>query len=382
MKIPKEQLLNRSYYSNALMWNPQLPGRSNYGNHYDNPNDIPAGLELQEDGSVICRMYAPTAKSVTVGQVLNERVALTKGEDGVWTGVIKFPLPGMKGVTWEIDGVDAVNPYATIGFGWGRICNYIDVPCPEQDYLMIRDVPHGTITREWYFSTTTNAWESCIIYLPPQYMAEPERRFPILYLQHGGSQNETSWVYEAKLNFTMDNLIADGKAVPFVVVMNNGMVQVQNDKGEWYVESDAFSDLLLKDCMPFIEKKYRVLTDRWNRAVGGLSMGSGQASALFMAHPELFATAGLFTGFRAGGRGSTIGYDLTQLVSVEEFNARTRLFYFGAGLDEPSNENVRAADAFFNEKGVKHVAGLFPGEHEWHAWRALFHDFAQRAFQD
>ncbi len=385
MHINEELLQDRSMLSNALMWNRQLPGRSRPEAHYA-PPDVPVGVEVLDDGSCVCRFYAPNAKRLTVRFILGEPVEMTKDADGVWTGCLSFEFPGLKVIVFNVDGTDALNPYAPIGYGYGRPMNYVDIPCEEQDYLRIKDVPHGVVVRDWYRSETTGGWESCLVYLPPMYDEDPERRFPVLYLQHGGSQNENGWVYEAKANFIADNLFAEGKAEPCIIVMNNGMVQMPDGKGGLTVDTDALEPLLVKDCVPFIDAKYRTRACAWERAYAGLSMGSLQGSQIVLKNPDVFATAGLFTGFplKEYPDGPRIRYDQSFLKALDDpdtFNSRTRLFYLAVGRNEPSYKIVKDTSEELTRRGINNEFHAFPGEHEWHAWRGCLHDFLQRTFR-
>ena len=385
MNISREQLEDRSILSNSVMWNRQLWGRSKNEPVFAKA-DIPPAIEVTESGEVICRFFAPDAETVSCGFILGEQTELVKGDDGVWTGKLSFDFPGLKVITWRVNGVEVMNPYAPIGYGYGRPMNYVDIPCSEQDYLMIKDVPHGTVVRDWYRSSTTGEWESCLVYLPPEYFAEDGRRYPVLYLQHGGSQNENGWVYEAKANFIADNLIAEGKMEPMIIVMNNGMVQIRQEDGSWQVDTDALESLLVNDCVPFIDGKYRTKADPWERAYAGLSMGSLQGIVIFTRHQDVFASAGLFTGFPMrqleGAPKLRFDFGVGKVFDdAEKFNAGSRLFYLAVGANEPSVAIVKDTSAVLTEKGIDHVYMDFPGEHEWHVWRACLHDYMQRLFK-
>lgn len=381
MLIPKEMLENRAYTSDSVAFNAQLPGYAAPGPHSSNTSQkIPPAIEIQPDGSAICRFYAPKAERVSVGHILGEQVPLTRDENGIWSGVLTSEFPGMKVIVWEVDGVQVLNPYAPIGYGYGRPVNFIDIPCPEQDYLMLKDVPHGTITREYYRSSVTGEYESCLVYLPPDFRRNTDKRYPVLYLQHGGSQNENVWVYEAKINFIMDNLLAEGKAVPFIIVMNNGMVQVKKEDGSWEYDSDQLQQLLIQDCIPYIDQQYPTLTDAWNRAFAGLSMGSLQGGRFFFERRDVIASAGLFTGYRYPDPGHPQPY-LHALDDPEGFNSSSRLFFIAVGADEVSYEKVREESERCTEKGIRHIFRAYPGGHEWHVWRAAAHDFFQLLFR-
>lgn len=386
MNIPEYLLKNRAYTSHLAAFNPQMPGRSKLS--LAEPADIiPPAVEVQADGSVICRFYAPAAQSVTIGLVRESaRTPLTKGEGGVWEGVLTLSFPGINPIVWLVDGVEVLNPYAPIEYSYGHPVNFVDVPCVEQSYLALRDVPHGSLVRDYYKSATTGETESCMVYLPPCYFENTDRRYPVLYLQHGAIANETAWVNDGRINFMMDNLLADGEAEPFIIVMNNGTVQVRDANGVWQDNYHALQPLLIDDCIPFIDRKYRTLADRWNRAIAGLSMGSMQAGRIFMERMDLFASAGLFTGYKFNPTSTIHRGEKQEYVKVlddaEKFNRETRLFFLAVGADEPSVVKVEGEHNDCIEKGIDHFYKAYPGEHEWHVWRAACHDFCRMAFKD
>ena len=165
------------------------------------------------------------------------------------------------------------------------------------DFYQIKDVPHGSVRREYFYSSVTGEWESCTVYTPAAYEEETDKTFPVLYLQHGHGENETGWTTAGKLQFILDNLIAEGKAVPFAVVMCNGMVQTVTEDGRRIVDFMLLEPQLLTDVIPFVEKKFRIGGSRERRAMAGLSMGSLQTSIIGFTHPEYFCALGVFSGF-------------------------------------------------------------------------------------
>ena len=225
MNIPEEFLKNQTFDSRAIGFNRQLlPSMINGGKH----GDTNIGYKVMADGKVWVSLYGPTAKEVKAGPPEN-LVSLTLEEDGMWTGTIQYADPGLKQLIFYVDGVRVVNPLAPIAYGWGYGINYIEVPDLDQDFILIKDVPHGTVSQEYFFSEITGEYECCYIYTPPKYRDDLETKYPVLYLQHGGGENEACWTHMGKCNFVMDNLLAEGKAVPFIIVMNNAMMQVAND---------------------------------------------------------------------------------------------------------------------------------------------------------
>ena len=379
MNISELFLNNQVFDSRAIGFNRQLiPGMINGGVH----GESNIGYRVMPDGRVWVSLYGPTAREVTAGPPENQ-VSLEKQDDGMWTGTVPYADPGLKQLIFHVDGVRVVNPLAPIGYGWGYGINYIEVPDPAQDYLLIRDVPHGTVSQEYFFSSVTGETECCYVYTPPGYRDEPEKRYPVLYLQHGGGENEACWTHLGKVNFIMDNLLAEGKAVPFLIVMNNAMIQINTD-GHPHVDITRFNDMLLRDCIPFIEARYRAISDKRSRAVAGLSMGSLLAGEIIMAHYDVFGSAGLFTGYTypaIPGLRRDQSEQLRALDDAETFNREVEPFFGAIGDREVSLPLFERERAYCKEKGIRYIQNIYPGEHEWRVWRAAFHDYAQLVFR-
>ena len=278
---------------------------------------------------------------------------------------------------------------APIGFGASRPINYADIPQPEEDFYLCKDVPHGSVVQEYYYSATTGTMKSCLVYTPAGYMKETSGEYPVLYLQHGHGENEQCWVHQGRVNFIMDNLIAAGKAEPCIVVMNNGMVQ-KNENGVRVLDQTRIERLLLEDCIPFIESHYRVRTDKWSRAMAGLSMGSMQTSIVTMKHPDMFGYAGVFSGFVGPFNKANAENSYIQLLDDrEKFTQSFRVFFRACGDEDlVALERFEADRALFEEKGLApaensvHVEKMYPGEHEWNVWRMCLRDFAQYLFRE
>ena len=275
--------LPRDLTAQALAFDPVLP-----------PAGVPEALARDGSGGWILQVLAPEARQVRLSTTRGE-FAFARGEDGVW----RLRWPGGEGFQYVhllLDGADVLSPWLPIGYGYARPCNFVEIPERDSDWYRLRDVPHGKLLRDWYFSSVTGEWESCSVWLPPTYDREPERVFPVLYLQHGHGENEVGWSTAGKLPFILDNLLAEGACAPFGVVMCNGMVQrMEGDRR--LVDFRLFDALLRRDVIPFAEGRYRLGGDRSRRAVAGLSMGSVQASVSAMTHPELFCALGVFSGF-------------------------------------------------------------------------------------
>jgi len=288
--------VNRAYSSMALTFSPALPQRIMDRSQPGPGKTLPAALEMLEDGNARLNIIAPTAQEVAIMSMTGKTV-LDRDENGVWTTVIEAGSGGIRPLMLQVDGVSVINDQLPIGYGSSRATNFIELPRNEGAGLLVRmeNVPHGAVSQEIFWSETTQNWETCLVYTPAGYMSGTEK-YPVLYIQHGLGENERCWTHQGKINLIMDNLLAAGKAKPCLIVMCNGMTPCSVN-GVYNSHPELFEQFLINDCIPHIEKTYRVLTDRENRAMAGLSMGSMQTSLITMLHPDLFAYAGIFSGF-------------------------------------------------------------------------------------
>ncbi|MGI6172838.1 MAG: alpha/beta hydrolase [Christensenellales bacterium] len=331
------------------------------------------GTQILEDGRVRFSMKAEGAKTVSV-RAPDMELPLTKGEDGVFRG--EYPIKeGFHYLFWNVDGADVIHPGSDIGFGYTRPVNFIDVPAKDGDFYAIRDVPHGSVAREFFPSTVTGETDTVLVYTPYEYALHPEKRYPVLYLQHGYGENETGWVWQGKINFILDNLIADGKCAPMLVVMADGMVQKNGA-----LENMLFPALLTKDIIPFVEGRYRTIPNRLSRAMAGLSMGSMQSCVTAFTHPELFAWIGLFSGFMRNWRESGQPH-LAYLGDAERFRRDTKLFFRAMGKDDPYYHVFAEDDEILEQKGIPSDRRIYEGVHDWQVWRMCARDFLPLLFR-
>lgn len=350
--------MNEAYTQTAVFFNPPL----------ENP-----AYTIRPDGSIAFRIEAPNAKKVVV-RTFDKACELHPNNDGFWTGESNLG-EGFLYLFVEIDGASVMSPYLPIGYGCCRAMNFVDVPTKDTYYQMRSDVPHGVVESLLIPSKVTGRMEGCLTYLPPAY--DPAKKYPILYLQHGHGENETGWVYQGKVNLIADNLLAEGKMEPMVIVMCNGMLQKD---GEYHVE--LFPQFLVEDVLPFVEAKYSVLGDKEHRAMAGLSMGSMHTSLTTFTHPELFAWIGLFSGFMR----DIIHKDNPQthlkiLDDKEAFLKAYRLFFRGMGTEDQFLPTFLEDDKILEEKGIPCVRRMYPGGHVWQAWRACVRDYLQLLFK-
>jgi enterochelin esterase family protein len=166
------------------------------------------------------RVVAPQAQSVSCD--LGAEISLTKGQDGAWVGTTRPLDEGFHYYQITVDGAQVPDPGSMFFYGCGRWGSGIEIPAEDQDFYALKDVPHGQIRQNLYYSKVTDAWRRCFVYTPPGYEKHLAKRYPVLYLQHGGGEDETGWSVQGKVNLIMDNLIAEGKARPFIIVMDNG----------------------------------------------------------------------------------------------------------------------------------------------------------------
>ena len=331
------------------------------------------GYEILPDGRVRVRVRAPEAKEVLIDQ-FGAQFRLSPAGDGMWEGVFDLGR-GFKYFFLKIDGADVLSPYLPIGYGCCRPMNFLDIPVPGEDWDGLDGVPHGAVTRHAFPSAVTGKHETCLVYTPPAF--DPAKRYPVLYLQHGYGENETGWVYQGHLARIADRLLHEGRMAEMIVVMGNGMATGAQSARSF----ELFPRILMEDLIPFIEGRYPVLTDKWHRAMAGLSMGSFQTSLVTLTHPDRFGYAGLFSGFlRAPWHGGSDPH-LALLDDPARFADSFRMFYRAMGTDDQFFDRFEADDALLDEKGVQTLRRLFPGGHDWSVWRRCIRDFLPMLFR-
>ena len=338
------------------------------------PNrDGDQGYEILPEGRVRIRVKAPDAREVVVDQ-FGRVFSLEKGEDGMWEGTLALGH-GFQYFFLKIDGADVLCPYLPIGFGCCRPMNFVDIPVPGEEWDALAGIPHGAVTRHYFPSTVTGKMEACLVYTPASF--DPGRRYPVLYLQHGYGENETGWVYQGHVGRIADRLIHEGRMVEMIIVMGNGMTQMEGaDKS-----NALFPQVLLTDLIPFIEAHYPVLCDKWHRAMAGLSMGSYQTSLVTLSHPELFGYAGVFSGFLRAPWGDGPEKHLAILDDGEAFNTNYRVFYRAMGTEDQFFDSFRKDDDMLKDKPAHMLRRTFPGGHDWGVWRRCIHDFLPLIFR-
>lgn len=358
-----------------------LPPGTQPNEHNINGADYP---RIGDDGRTYFRIHAPNAQKVEI----SFRGEMTKEADGYWTLVSKEPeVIGFHYYQIIVDGVSSADPNGKPFFGMGKWVSGIEIPEKGVDYYKAKNVPHGLVSESWYYSNVRNEWRHCFVYTPAGYDKNKKKKYPVLYLQHGMGENETSWSKQGKMNFIMDNLIAEGKAVPMIVVMDSGNIEVfRPAPGETPNEARAkfgadFTQILLTEIIPHIESNFRVYTDRENRAMAGLSWGGLQTFNITLNNLDKFAYIG---GFSGAGQ-----IDLNQLDKAyngvfknsKAFNDKVHVFFLGIGSEEHP-ERTRNLSNGLKAAGINNVYYESPGTaHEFLTWRRCLNEFAPLIFK-
>ena len=351
--------------------------------YYGEPDrDKDQGFEILEDGRVRFRVCAPQASSVVLDQ-FGRIFELSRDSEDMWEGTFNMGR-GFQYFFLKIDGADMLNPYFPIGFGCCRPMNFVDIPVPGEEWDKLDDIPHGAVTRHYYPSSVTGKMEACLVYTPPMY--DPAKTYPVLYLQHGYGENETGWIYQGHAGRIADQLLHQGLMEEMLIVMGCGMAQsmdrIAGGTTSLEREFSLFPQVLLADLIPFIEKHYPVRTDKWSRAMAGLSMGSYQTSMVTMSHPELFGYAGVFSGFLRSPRDGVTDDHLQILKNEEKFRASYRVFYRAMGEADEFLDRFLEDDAMLEGKNLGIIRRTFPGGHDWSVWRRCIHDFLPLIFRN
>ncbi len=344
---------------------------------------------ITADLRVIFRIKAPDAQKVEFGFYSPKRFPATKDEAGFWTATTDPVAPGFHYYRVFIDGAEVNDPASHTFYGTGKDASGIEVPEKGVDYYLPKDVPHGDVRERWYLSKTTGEWRRVYVYAPPGYDTQRDARYPALYLQHGAGEDERGWSNQGRVAFIMDNLIAERKALPMLVVMEKGYATRAGEvpapnPGRTF---SAFEDVLTKDLIPYIDATYRTIPNRDQRALAGLSMGGFQAYSIGLNHPELFSSIGGFSG-AGGGFGGTPFDPKTAYNGVmadpDAFNRRMGILFLSIGTAEGQRiqDSVRGFHSAISKAGIRSVLYESPGtDHEWLTWRRSLREFAPLLFK-
>jgi enterochelin esterase family protein len=348
---------------------------------------------------------APQAQSVIVN--LGGGTPLTKGEDGSWIGTTGPLDEGFHEYTINIDGADVPDPGSKMFYSDGREGSGIEVPAHDQDFYALKNVPHGQLRENLYFSRSTDKVRRCFVYTPPDYDKDASKRYPVLYLQHGSGQDETGWGNQGRANLIMDNVIADGKARPFLIVMDNGdnlggpkapkggkdAKDAKKDdpsakgpagkgpgKGPRDFDYSAYGQIVIEELIPYIDANYRTLSDQSHRGMAGLSMGGAQTKQIALGNLDRFSAIGLFSG------GSIAPGDQPALGDPAGLRQKVKMVFVSYGSKETRAFTIDAAKAnhdALEKAGIPNAFYVSPDtSHEWQSWRRSLYQMALLLFKE
>ena len=345
--------------------------------------------QVNSEGRVRTRISAPWALRVQL-DLGGVKYDLKKDDKGVWIGESAPQVEGFHYYQLNIDGASVPDPGSLYFYGASRWGSAIEIPAPDQDFYAQKEVPHGLVSQKMYFSKVTNAWRRCFVYTPAEYDKNSTKRYPVLYLQHGSGEDETGWPTQGKANLILDNLIAAKKAVPMIIVMDNGYATKAPSATGVAPQAKAvspFEEVIINEIIPMIDGSFRTLSDRDHRAMAGLSMGANQTITITMNNLDKFSYIAGFSG--------TSNYPRTDVIDPATFmggkfkdgaalNKQIKLFWLGLGTKEPSPfpGSVKAFRDMLEKEGVKYTYYESQGTaHEWLTWRRDLNQFAALLFK-
>lgn len=331
--------------------------------------------EVHPDRTVTFRLRAPEASKVAVAGDLGSAKPLTKDANGVWSVTVGPLAPELYDYAFIVDGLRTIDP------------NNRDVKNATTSLVLVpgerpllheaRPVPHGTVTTHWYDSKAVGTTRRVTVYAPPDY-AKTDAKYPVLYLLHGSGDDETGWTTVGRANLIMDNLLAEGKAKPALIVMPFGHVPRPGDPtADRARANNLFEEDLLKDVIPLVESHYRVLADPGHRAIAGLSMGGGQSATVGLNHPELFGSVGVWSAGMA--RDPDIAYKRLT-ARAEESHKNLKLLWIGCGEKDQGFANAERLSHWMTDHGVANTWRPSDGAHQWPVWRRYLGEFLPLLF--
>lgn len=367
--------------------------------------------QVNSERRVRARIVAPQAANVALQFLGGATYPLTKGDDGAWVGITRPQDEGFHYYQLVIDGAGVPDPGSLYFYGGSRWGSGVEVPAKDRDFYSVKNVPHGQLRQTLYPSRSANAVLRCFVYTPPDYEKDLAKRYPVLYLQHGGGEDDTGWGSQGHAGLIMDNLIAEGKTKPFIIVMANSYVSGAAGPGRSAAAAgttntapanatnapaggrgpggrmfdfSAFAKVLMDDLIPFIDANFRTLPDQPNRAMAGLSMGGMQTRTIALANLDTFSHIGVFSG------GSIAVSSITDPAAFKEkvkvvfvsYGSRELGGNRGGGLGGFGGDPKANTEAL-KAAGVNSYFYVSPDTgHEWLSWRRSLYQFAPLLFQD
>jgi enterochelin esterase-like enzyme len=324
---------------------------------------------------------APDAQKVQID--LGKKYDLVKDGKEFWDVTTDSISEGFHYYSLLIDGVAVADPASETFYGMGRMASGIEIPFAGDDYYAVKDVPHGNMRMNRYYSAVTGSWRRCYIYTPPGYDASASTSYPVLYILHGGGEDERGWGTQGMTDVILDNLIAERKARPMLVVMMDGNMGTGGIANFGEQTLRMFESELKQVVIPFVEKNYRVSTDAGSRALAGLSMGGLQTLHAGVRNTDMFSYLGVFSsGWWANQPNlSQPQYDFMKN-NKETINRNVKSFWIAmGGKEDIAHDNCKIMLGKFDEMGIKYAYSEYPGGHTWPVWRNNLYNFAQVIFK-
>lgn len=340
---------------------------------------------LDKDNRAYFRIYAPEVKRLQA-DVCGIKYDMNKDENGWWTCRTNPLVPGFHYYFLLVDGLSVIDPMSCTFFGCSRMASGIEVPeGSEGDYYRVKDVPHGQVRMCTYYSESQQRFRRCVVYTPAEYETKKNKRFPVLYLQHGMGEDETGWSTQGYMYNILDNQIAEGKCKPMIVVMESGDIEVgfrprpgKDVNEERNAYGSSFATLMVEDLIPYIDKTFRTYTDREHRAMAGLSWGGKQTFDITLCNLDKFSYIG---GFSAAIFGLDVKTAFNGVFTdAKSFNKKVNYFFLGCGTEE--NMGTEALVKSLRESGINVEYYVSEGTaHEWLTWRRCLNEFIPNLFR-
>jgi enterochelin esterase-like enzyme len=335
--------------------------------------------QVLPDGRAIFRIKAPDAQKVQLDLV--RKYDMLKNSEGIWEVTTDSLSEGFHYYSLIIDGVALADPASETFYGMGRMASGIEVPFNGDRYYDVRNVPHGDIRIKRYYSNVTNTWRVLYMYTPPGYDDNSSEKYPVLYIMHGGGEDERGWAMQGKTDLIIDNLIAEKKAVPMIVIMLDGNFPLNGFGEEALI---VLEKELKQSIIPFVEKNYRVKTEAKYRALAGLSMGGIQTLYAGVNNTDMFSYLGVFS----SGWIQPVQKDLSDTQydfmknNTDKINNNLKQFWISqGGKEDIAWKNCQAMLSRFDELKIKYTYSEYPGGHTWPVWRNNLYNFAQLLFK-
>ncbi len=334
--------------------------------------------KVNSERRVKFRIVAPEATSV--GVTFRDSSAFAKGDDGAWYGYTRPLDEGFHYYMLKINGAEVPDPNSLMFFGAQRWGSAVEVPAGDQESYALKNVPQGQLREIYFHSKSTETMRRAFVYTPPGYDSTQDKRYPVLYLQHGWGENEYGWGAQGRAREIMDNLIAENKTRSFIIVMIYGMTNDTRMGGLRDFDIRPFETVLIQELIPFVDAQFRTLADQPHRAMAGLSMGAMETKMITLRNLDTFSHIGLFSG------GSIA---VTNITDMAAFKAKNKLVFVSYGSRELGGNrpgfggDPKANTEALKEAGIRSHFYVSPDTaHEWQSWRRSLREFAPLLFKE